>query len=708
MYRLLAFICFFVLTASVVGQQKVEPPVAEKNPTQLETHEQIRIDEYYWLRERESQKVIDYLNAENEYTDSQMAPTAELQEKLIEETKARIKQTDSSVPYDENGFTYYSRTEEGAQYPIYCRKQAGSKNANEKVLLNVNRIAKGHEFCSVRGMEVSDDSNILAYAVDTVGRRKYNLRFKDLRTGVLLEDEIKEVTGSIVWAADNKTLFYIRQDPETLRSHKVFRHTLGDNPENDEVVYFETDEEFGCSISRSRSKEYILIHTTQTLSTECLFIDAKDPTGPTVVFNAREENHEYEVDHLGDSFFIRTNWNAKNFQLMKTNRYDTGKKNWETVVPNSDESYLSSFSLFKDFLVLQKREEGLVKIKIRNWNDEEAHDLDFGEPCYQARVNETPESDTNLLRFRFSSLKTPGSTFEYNMESKEKTLLKQDEVLGGFNSEDYVTERIWANATDGTKIPISVIYHRDTKRDGSSPCLLYSYGSYGSSMPASFNSTRFNLIDRGFVYAIAHIRGGQEMGRDWYEQGKLLNKINTFTDFIDCGKHLITEGYCNEKRLYARGGSAGGLLMGAVSNMAPELFDGIIADVPFVDVVTTMLDESIPLTTSEYDEWGNPNDLQYFNYMLSYSPYDQVEEKDYPNILVTTGLHDSQVQYWEPAKWVARLRDRKTDSNQLLLKTNMTAGHGGASGRYDRYKETAFRQAWLLKLAGMEDEKSQD
>lgn len=700
----LNIVLLLIVSMPVAAQEDPTPPVAKKKATTLQIHEQIRIDEYYWLRERENPEVIDYLNQENEYTKKMLAHTEDLQAKLTEETKSRIKQTDSSVPYDNRGYTYYNRTEEGAQYPIYCRKRANQTDAVEETMLDVNEVAKGHAFCSVRGLLVSDDNHLLAYAVDTVGRRKYTLKFKDLRTGKLLDDQIKDITGNIVWAADNKTVFYTRQDPQTLRSNQIFRHELGTDPANDPIVFEEVDEEFSCGVGRSRSRKFILIGSRQTLSSEYRYIPADKPKSSPVVLQPREDNHEYSVDHLGDHFYIHTNWNAKNFQLMRTPESKTQKSNWQSVVAHSEDSYLNDFTLFTRWLVVEKREGGQLKIKIRSWDHpDQEFELDFGEPCYQASTSATPDPDTDQLRYRFSSLKTPNSTFEYDMKSREKTLLKQDEVLGGFQSDNYVTERIWATAKDGTQVPVSLIRHKSTPQDGTAPCLLYAYGSYGSSMSASFNSTRFNLIDRGFVYAIAHIRGGQEMGRQWYEDGKLLKKINTFTDFIDVGRHLIKQGYADKGRLYARGGSAGGLLMGAVSNMAPELFDGIIADVPFVDVVTTMLDDSIPLTTSEYDEWGNPNDLKYYNYMLSYSPYDQVQAKDYPHMLVTTGLHDSQVQYWEPAKWVARLRDRKTDNHQLLLKTNMKSGHGGASGRYDRYKEIALRHAWLLNLAGVEE-----
>lgn len=691
------------LPAQGQDQNRIKPPIAEKKPASLEKHGQIRVDEYYWLRERENQEVIDYLNEENAYTAEMMKPLKELETKLVEETRSRIKQTDSSVPYDSRGFTYITSTQEGSQYPVYGRFPAGAKEHPLEVILDVNKVAEGESFCSVRGLQVSDNNQLLAYAVDTVGRRKYTLLFKDLETGDLLDDKINDVTGNVVWAADNKTVFYSRQDPITLRSDKIFRHTLGTDPSNDPIVFHEKDEEFSCGVGRTRSRKYIVIQTSQTLSSESMTIPADAPNQAPTIFQPREENHEYGIDHLGEHFYVRTNWNAKNFQLMRAAENSTQKNNWEPVIPHDEDSYLDNYELFQDWLVLEKREDGLLKIKFRGWKEKELRELNFGEPCYQASAAVTPDPNTNQLRYRFSSLKTPNSTFEFDMASGEKNLLKQDEVLGGFDSKNYVTHRVWSEARDGTRVPISLIYRKDTKRDGSAPGLLYGYGSYGASMSASFNSSRFNLVDRGFIYAIAHIRGGQEMGRDWYENGKLLKKVNTFTDFIDCGKYLINEGYINEQRLYARGGSAGGLLMGAVSNMAPELFDGIIADVPFVDVVTTMLDDTIPLTTSEYDEWGNPNDLKYYEYMLSYSPYDQVEAKAYPNMLVTTGLHDSQVQYWEPAKWVARLRDRKTDDNQLLLKTNMKSGHGGASGRYDRYKEIAFRHAWLLNQAGIKE-----
>ncbi len=677
------------------------PPVCKKVPHNLESNGNLRVDEYYWLNQREDPDVIDYLNAENTYRESVMAETDVLQEKLAAETKARIKQDDSTVPAPDRGYEYFSKTADGSQYATHWRRKSGTEEGS--IILDVNKIAEGHEFCSVSGLSVSADSNLLAYAYDLVGRRKYKIAIKDLTTGELLSDEISHVTGNITWAEDNQTLFYTRQDPQTLRWYQVFRHTLGTDSKEDVRVYEEKDEEFSVSVGKSRSKKFIMIECEQTLSSEVLIIPVDDPTQAPVVLQLREADHEYGADHIGDHFFIRTNLDATNFQLMKTPDTSTTKKNWTAVIPHDSNVFLESFELFDNWLIVEQTENGMTQIRMRCWDDDELHSLDFGESCYSASVGVNREADTDTLRFNFSSPRTPPSVFAYDMISHEKTLLKQDEVLGGFDRENYRTERIWATAADGTQVPVSVVYHQDTPLDGTAPCLLYAYGSYGSSMTAGFSSSRFNLVDRGFIYAIAHIRGGQEMGRHWYEDGKLLKKKNTFSDFIDCGRHLVEKKYADPARLYARGGSAGGLLMGAVANMAPELFDGIIADVPFVDVVTTMLDDTIPLTTSEYDEWGNPNEQEYYDYMLSYSPYDQVEAKDYPNLLVTTGLHDSQVQYFEPAKWVAKLRELKTGDNVLLLKTSMTAGHGGASGRYERYKEIALRHAFLLWLAGISE-----
>jgi len=675
------------------------PPVCKVDPTRLEIHGQVRVDNYYWLNQRENPDVIAYLEAENAYTDARMVHTKALADELFAEIKGRIKQNDESVPYRLDDYYYYSRYEENREYPIYCRKK-GSLDANEEITIDANVLAEGHEFCSVRGLRVSTQQDLIAYAVDTVGRRIYTIKFRNLDSGNDLADEISGVTGGMAWANDNKTLFYARQDPVTLRSYLIYKHVLGTDAADDELVYEETDEEFDCYVWKTKSRDYIFIGSFQTLSSECRYLRADDPDGEFKVLLPREENHEYSVDHYKDKFYILTNWEAKNFRLMETAVDNTGKSQWQELIPTRDDVLLTSFEVFDRYLVLSERENGLIQIRFRPWDGGDEHYLDFGEPAYSAWISTNPDFNTTMFRFVYTSMKTPSTTYDYDMATREKTLLKQDEVLGGFDSANYVTERLYAPARDGARVPISLVYRKGARKAGGNPLLLYAYGSYGSSMNASFRASRLSLIDRGFVYAIAHIRGGSEMGRWWYEDGKLLKKKNTFTDFIDCAEYLVEEGYTEKSMLYAAGGSAGGLLMGAVLNMRPDLFHGVIAQVPFVDVITTMLDDTIPLTTSEYDEWGNPNNKEYYEYMLSYSPYDQVSAQDYPNILVTTGLHDSQVQYFEPAKWVAKLRAFKTDDNRLLLKTNMDAGHGGASGRFKRYHETAFRYSFILDLAG--------
>jgi oligopeptidase B len=679
---------------------KLKPPMAEIKPAKLEKHGDVRVDNYYWLKERDNPKVIDYLKAENEHTEAVMTHTKALQDSLFEEIKGRIKQDDSTVPYKLDDYYYYTRFEQGKEYPIYCRKK-GSLEAAEEIMLDVNEMAKGHGFFAVAGREVSWKQDLLAFAVDTVGRRIYTVQFKNLDTGEILPDRIPAVTGNMAWANDNKTLFYTKQDSITLRYFRIYRHALGTGPSNDVLVYEEKDETFSCYVQRTKSKKYVMIASFHTLSSEYRYLDAGNPTGEFTIFLPRERDHEYDVDHFQDYFYIKTNDRAKNFRLMKTPVANTGKEHWQEVIPHRDDVFLSNFEIFKDHLVLSERKNGLTQLRIIAWNGKDDHYLDFGEPAYLAYISTNPDFNTTTLRYGYTSMTTPNSIYDYDMIKRRKKLLKQDEVLRGFRSENYQTERLYATAHDGAKVPISVVYRKGTKKDGNNPLLLYGYGSYGASMDASFNAARLSLIDRGFVYALAHIRGGQELGRQWYEDGKLLKKKNTFTDFIDCAKYLVQEKYTNPGKLFCQGGSAGGLLIGAVVNMAPDLFHGAIAAVPFVDVVTTMLDESIPLTTGEYDEWGNPNDKTYYDYMLSYSPYDNVEAKAYPNLLVTTGLHDSQVQYWEPAKWAARLRALKTDNHRLLLKTNMEAGHGGASGRFRRYREIAFEYAFLLDLAGI-------
>ncbi len=677
------------------------PPVAEQRPMELEMHGDVRIDDYYWLNQREDPEVIAYLEAENAWTEAQMAHTEDLQETLFEEIKGRIKQDDESVPYFRDGYWYYTRYEEGKDYPLYCRKRE-SLDAPEHVMLDGNAMAEGHGFFSIGGWAVSEGNDILAFATDTVGRRIYGIQFKNLETGELYPDILPSASGNLAWANDNKTLFFTRRDLQTLRSHLIYRHELGTDPASDVLVYDETDEEFSSYVFRTKSKRYMMIGSRHTLSSEYRYLDADTPTGAFTVFLPREEEHEYDVDHYGDHFYVQTNWRAKNFRLMRTPVTRTAKRNWENVIPHRDDVLFEGFEIFNDYLVVRERQDGLVQLQVRRWDGSSEHYLDFGEPAYAARISINPEFDTKLVRYSYSSMTTPNSTYDYDMETREKTLLKQTEVLGDFDSDDYVTERMYATAADGVRVPISLVYRRDQRRTGPQPLLLYAYGSYGSSMDASFSSDRLSLLDRGFVYAIAHIRGGSEMGRSWYEDGKLFNKMNTFTDFNSCGDFLVAEGWTSSDMLYAEGGSAGGLLIGAILNLRPDLYHGAVTRVPFVDVVTTMLDETIPLTTFEYDEWGNPNEKDYYDYMLSYSPYDNVEAKDYPNLLVTTGLHDSQVQYWEPAKWVAKLRAMKTDNNQLLLKTNMEAGHGGASARDLRYRETAFKYSFYLDLAGTE------
>ncbi len=697
-----AYLQFWAVTLALSGCGVIQPnpPVARKIPVKLEKHGHTRIDDYYWLKERDNPEVINSLKTENEYTEAITAHTKGLRETLFQEFKARIKQTDMSVPYKKDDYYYYTRTEEGKQYPIYCRKKS-SLETFEEVMLDVNKMAKGHEFFSVGSRNISQNQDIVAYSIDTMGRRIYTIRFKDLVTDKPIRDEIENVTGNMAWANDNRTLFYTRQDPVTLRSYRVYKHILGTDSSNDELVFEETDETFSCYVRKTKSKRYIMIASYHTLSTEYRYLEADDPNGDFQVFLPRKRDHEYSVDHYGDHFYVRTNHEAKNFRLVMTPVDRTGLQHWKDVVPHRDDVLFEDMEIFKDYLVIVERKGGLKQIRIKPWSKQEGHYLDFVEPAYYASPKDNYEFGTQLLRFSYTSLTTPNSVYDYDMAAKKKILLKQEEVLGGFSSDNYQSERLSAEAEDGRKIPVSLVYRKGLKKDGTNPLLLYGYGSYGYSMDASFSPYVISLLDRGFVYAIAHIRGGEEMGRYWYEDGKLLKKKNTFTDFIACSEHLIRVEYTSSDRLFILGGSAGGLLIGAVLNMRPDLFEGAIATVPFVDVVTTMLDESIPLTTNEYDEWGNPNVKEYYNYMLSYSPYDNVEAKDYPNILVLTSLHDSQVQYWEPAKWVAKLRAMKTDRNRLLLRTKMEAGHGGVSGRYKQYHEKAFVFAFLLDLAGV-------
>jgi oligopeptidase B len=685
-----------------LGFGTAKPPVAEITPKKLTIHGDTRIDNYYWLNERGNPRVIKYLEAENAYTKAVMKPIEPLQDKLYKELVGRIKQTDLSVPYQFQGYYYYTRFEEGSEYPVYCRKK-GSLDANEEILLSLPEMAKGHEFISVTGLAVSPDNRLLSYGVDTVSRRQYTIHFKDLSTGKTLPEVIGNTTGEAVWANDNKTIFYSLQDEVTLRSFKILRHVLGASVAKDELVFHETDDAFDVEVSKSRSKAYILISSSSTVSNEYRYLEADKPDGKPRILQARQRDLEYRADHFRDKFYILTNiGGVKNFQLMTAPVGETAKENWAPVVPGRDDVLLEDFELFDDYLVVKERKDGLTRLRIIPWDPGiKQHELNFGEATYSAWLDTNRQSDTRWLRYGYSSLTTPRSTFDYNMATREKKLLKQQEVLGGFRPENYWAERLIATARDGTKVPISLVYRKGLVRNGRNPCLIYGYGSYGISTDADFYSAVLSLLDRGFVYAIAHIRGGQEMGRWWYDDGKLLKKKNTFSDFIDCAEYLVAQRFTEPGLMFAQGGSAGGLLMGAVTNMRPDLFRGILVEVPFVDVVTTMLDHSIPLSTGEFDEWGNPEIKNYYDYMLSYSPYDRVEAKAYPALFVSTGLYDSQVQYFEPAKWVAKLRAMKTDGHPLVFLINMEAGHGGQSGRFRGLKETAMEYAFILTLAGI-------
>jgi oligopeptidase B len=663
-------------------------------------HGDTRIDNYYWLRERENPEVIAYLEAENDYALARLAHTKPLQEMLFNEIKGRIKQADESVPYQKDDYYYYQRYETGEEYPIYRRKRA-AQEAPEETMVDVNILSKGHAFFSIRGLEISSEQDILAYGIDTQGRKFHTLHFKDLSTGELLEDSIPRTTGNCAWANDNRTIFYTKQHPETLRAYQVYRHVLGTDSTTDSLVYEEEDETFSVNLSKTKSRRYILLASSQTLSTEYRYLEADNPLGPFAVVQSREQNHEYHVDHYQDSFYIRTNLDAQNFRLMETPVSHPARSNWRELISHQADVFLEGFEIFRDYLVLLERKEGLQQVHIRPWSRAEGHYIDLAEPAFEVNLAENWHFDTDLLRFHYSSLTTPDSVYDYDMKLREKVLLKRDEVLEGYLPEDYESLRLYATAEDGVRVPISLVYRKDLRKGDTNPLLLHGYGSYGSNTEADFDAARVSLLDRGFVFAIAHIRGGQELGRHWYEDGKLLKKKNTFTDFISCAEYLIEEGYTDSEKLFATGKSAGGLLVGAVTNMRPDLFKGVIAKVPWMDVVTTMLDSDIPLTTSEFDEWGNPELEEYYRYMLSYSPYDNVEAKDYPNLLVTTALEDSQVQYWEPAKWTAKLRALKTDDNLLLLTTIMQGGHGGPSGRYKKYSETALHYAFLLDLVGI-------
>ncbi|WP_054851126.1 S9 family peptidase [Olleya sp. ITB9] len=686
----------------IMTKTNVNPPIAKKVEKQLQIHNDTRIDNYYWLNQREDQEVLDYLNAENNYTESILKHTEGFQKSLFDEMKARIKEDDQSVPYKQNGYWYITRYEEGKDYPIYTRKKE-SLAADEEILFDCNLMAKGHSYFKLGGLTISTDNTLAAFAVDTVSRRQYTIKIKNLVTGEIYDDVIVNTTGGMTWANDNKTLFYSKKDEVTLRSDKIFKHKLGTDASTDQLVFHEKDETYNTYVYKTKSKKYIIIGSSSTLATEYQILEADQPDNEFKVFNSREKDLEYSIAHFDDSFYIITNKDgATNFKLQKTNESNTSSDNWTDVLPHREDVLLEDIEIFKDYLVVNERQNGLNQLRIISWNGAEDYYLDFESETYTAQLGNNPDFESETLRYGFNSLTNPSSVIDYNFKTKEKTVKKEQTVLDpNFNKDNYQSKRIWATARDGEKIPMSIVYKKGMTLNGQNPVLQYAYGSYGSTIDPYFSSIRLSLLDRGFIYVISHIRGSEYLGRPWYENGKLLTKKNTFTDFIDCSKFLIDNNYTSQKHLYAMGGSAGGLLMGAIINMNPELYNGVVAAVPFVDVVTTMLDDSIPLTTGEYDEWGNPNDKTYYDYMKSYSPYDNVAQKEYPNLLVTTGLHDSQVQYWEPAKWVAKLRELKTDSNLLLLKTDMEAGHGGASGRFEALKEVALEYAFLFDLEGI-------
>jgi oligopeptidase B len=677
-----------------------KPPVARKVPKFTEIHGDKLVDNYFWLRTNQKNpdpEVITYLEAENKYTEAMMKPLAGFQEALYQEMLGRIQESDLSVPVKDGSYYYYSRTEKGKQYGILCRKK-GSLTAAEEIYLDINQLAEGKKFMSIGDTEISDNEQLLAYTSDSTGYRQYTLAIRDLKTGKLLPDTAERVT-SLVWAADNKTLFYVQEDAVTKRSDKLFRKVLG-NPK-DELLYEEKDELYDLGMGRSRSKAYIFLISLSKLTTEARYLAADRPNDSFRVIAPREGEHQYFPDHHGKHFYIRTNDKGRNFRLVKTSVSDPARKNWEEVIAPRDSVMLEGMNFFEDYYILSERENGLNKMRVTEFKTGQLHYIDFPEPVYSAFPNANPEFKTTKFRFAYQSFITPSSIFDYDLKTRTRELLKEQPVLGGYDRKQYQSERIYATAKDGTKIPVSIVYKKGLKRDGSAPMLLYAYGSYGASSSVGFNSGRLSLLDRGMIYALAHIRGGGDMGKIWHEQGRMLTKKNTFTDFINCAEHLIAEKYTAKDRLVIEGGSAGGLLMGAVTNMRPDLFKAVLSHVPFVDVINTMLDASIPLTTSEYIEWGNPNDKQYYTYMKSYSPYDNIEAKSYPTMLVTTSLNDSQVAYWEPAKYVARMRAMKTDNNVLMLKTNMGAGHGGASGRYDRLKEIAFNYSFALSQVGI-------
>ncbi len=686
----------------------MQPPVAKKNPKELLIHGDLRVDDYFWMNQREDPEVIDYLNAENAYTKEVLQPTENFQKDLYEEMVGRIKKDDESVPFKKNGYWYYTRFITEGEYPIYCRKKGGEsfeEAGAEEIIFNVNDMAKDHAYYQLGSFGISMDNTLCVYSEDTVSRRIYTLRLKNLETGELLDMEIKGTTGGAVWANDNKTIFYTLRDEKTLRSYKIMSYDLV--TKEHKVRYIESDDTFNCGVGKSKSKKYIIISSGASITSEYQFIPADRPRDEFKIFQPRVRGMEYSISHFENKWYILTNWEAQNFKLMETDEVLTERMNWKEVIAHRQDTLIEGLEIFKNHMAVEERRNGQNHMRVINQENGQEHYMQFESETYDCWSGINPEFDTDILRFGYTSMTTPSSTFNYNLNTREKTLLKQQEVIGGYEESLYESKRIWATARDGEKVPMSVVYRKleegDNSRPLKRPTLLYAYGSYGHSLDPYFSSIRLTLLDRGFVYVIAHIRGGEDLGRPWYEKGKLLNKKNTFYDYIDCAEHLIQAGITLPDKLYAHGGSAGGLLMGAVINMRPELWKGVIAQVPFVDVVTTMLDDSIPLTTGEYDEWGNPNDEEYYHYIKSYSPYDNVEAKNYPNMLITTGLHDSQVQYWEPAKWMAKLRELKTDDNILIMDCNMDTGHGGASGRFEALKDTAKEFAFLFMLEGIDE-----
>ncbi len=708
---LLLLLCFSC-SETTEKAPEVSPPDAEKQAEELTNLGDTRVDEYYWMKLSEEQrnsvnpdeqtvKVLDYLNAENEYREKVMGEELAMEDVLFDEMVGRIQQDDSSVPFFENGYWYYTRFEEGDDYAIYCRKK-GSLDAAEEIMLNANEMGKSHEFFSVGNMAVSPDNHWLAFSVDTVGRRKYAGMFRNLETGEILNEKLP-LFSSGDWAEDSKTFIYTRIDNETLRSFEVYMHEVGTDAAQDLKKYTETDETYSIYLNKSKSGKYFFLNAGNTASADVKYLSTAVPRGEFVEFYPRTRGVEYSLDHYGSDFYVLTNEDAVNFQLFKTPVDQTEPRNWTTVIGHRPDVFLQNIELFKNYLVVSERKEGLVQLRVMNLQEGTEHYIEFDEEAYVAYVDINPEFNSQTLRFLYTSMTTPWTTYDYNMKTGERKIMKQEKVLGDFDPENYETHRIWATARDGVRVPISIVYRKGMVRDGKNPLLLYGYGSYGASMEPWFDSQKLSLLDRGWIWATAHIRGGSELGRQWYEDGRMYKKKNTFTDFIDCGEFLVSENYTSPEHLYAMGGSAGGLLMGAITNMRPDLWNGVVAQVPFVDVITTMLDESIPLTTFEYDEWGNPNLLEQYEYIKTYSPYDNVTDAEYPNMLVTTGLHDSQVQYWEPAKWVAKLRDHNKGDGKIFLYTDMEAGHGGASGRLNSLRDDARVFAFLLSIEGEND-----